>query len=80
MRRCSVTAIQAAPSVPDAPHLPWSTIPRLQGQSATYLAKALHDFRDGARAGTSNAAIMQGVARTLSEEDIRQLAGSLSAD
>jgi cytochrome c553 len=69
-----------APSVPDTPHLPWSTIPRLQGQSATYLAKALHDFRDGARAGTSNAAIMQGVARTLSEEDIRQLADALSAD
>lgn len=56
------------------PHPPWSTIPRLSGQSGAYLAKALRDFRDGARAGTSNAAIMHGVAATLRDEDIEALA------
>jgi cytochrome c553 len=46
----------------------------LQGQSGTYVAKALHDFRSGARGGTSNAAIMHGVAQTLSDADIQALA------
>jgi cytochrome c553 len=58
---------------------PWSTIPRLQGQSAMYVAKALHDFKSGARSGTSNAAIMHGVAGALSEPDIQSLAAYVEA-
>lgn len=63
----------------EAPRPPWTTIPRLRGQSATYLAKALRDFRSGARANTSNAQIMQGVAKTLDEADIQSLADYLAA-
>lgn len=63
----------------DAPRPPWSTIPRLRGQSAVYLAKALHDFRGGERAGTSNARIMQGVAKSLDEADIQALADYLAS-
>jgi cytochrome c553 len=62
-----------------APRPPWATIPRLQGQSATYVAKALQDFRSGARAGTSNAAIMRGVASALEDEDIRAVADFIEA-
>lgn len=58
----------------DAPHPPWTTVPRLHGQPATYVAKTLHDFRSGARGGTSNAEIMHGVTKTLSDEDIKALA------
>lgn len=57
----------------DAPQPPWSTFPRLHGQSAVYVAKALNDFRSGARSGTSNARIMHGVARTLDDADIQAL-------
>jgi cytochrome c553 len=63
----------------NAPRPPWATIPRLHGQSAAYVAKALQDFRSGARAGTSNAAIMRGVAATLDDEDIRALADFIEA-
>jgi cytochrome c553 len=62
-----------------APRPPWSTVPRLQGQSGAYVAKALHDFRDGARGGTSNAAIMHGVAQTLGDADIQALADFFDA-
>lgn len=57
----------------DAPQPPWSTFPRLHGQSAIYVTKALGDFRSGARGGTSNALIMHGVAQTLSDADIQAL-------
>jgi cytochrome c553 len=57
-----------------APRPPWATIPRLQGQSGAYVAKALHDFKGGARAGTSNAQVMHGVAKTLGDGDIKALA------
>ena len=43
--------------------------PRIAGQYADYLAKALHDYKSGARAN----AIMKGFADTLSEDDIRNL-------
>lgn len=56
------------------PRPPWSTIPRLRGQSGAYVAKALRDFRSGARGNTSNAAIMHGVAKTLDDADIQALA------
>jgi cytochrome c553 len=61
------------------PHPPWSTIPRLKGQSGVYVAKALRDFRDGARAGTSNAMIMHGVAGALDDAEIQALADFIDA-
>ncbi len=57
----------------DAPPPPWSTFPRLHGQSAIYVTKALGDFSSGARSGTSNALIMHGVAQTLGAADIQAL-------
>jgi cytochrome c553 len=61
------------------PHPPWSTIPRLKGQSGLYVAKALRDFRDGARAGTSNAMVMHGVAGALDDAEIQALADFIGA-
>ena len=57
----------------------WSTIPRLQGQSGVYVGKALHDFKSGARGKTSNAAIMHGVTKSLSEADIQSLSDFVDA-
>lgn len=62
-----------------SPHPPWSTIPRLRGQSAMYLTKRLTDFRNGLRPGTSNTRIMEGVARTLGDADMQALATYLSS-
>ena len=62
-----------------APRPPWSTVPRLQGQSGAYVAKALHDFKGGARGRTSNAAIMHGVAQSLDDADIQALADFIDA-
>lgn len=61
-----------------SPHPPWSTIPRLRGQSAIYLTKRLTDFRHGVRPGSSNTRIMEGVARTLDDADVQALATYLS--
>lgn len=49
--------------------------PRIAGQYADYLAKALHDYK----AGTRNNPIMQGFAATLSEEDIADLSAFFSS-
>ena len=57
----------------------WATIPRLRGQSPAYVAKALREFRDRERGRTSNAMIMQGIARSLSDADIQALADYLGA-
>jgi cytochrome c553 len=62
------------------PRPPWAAIPRLQGQSGAYVAKALNDFRSGARGATTNAAIMRGVARPLADADVQALADYLGAD
>jgi cytochrome c553 len=62
-----------------APRPAWSTIPRLHGQSGTYVAKALHDFKTGARDKTSNAAIMHGVAKSLGDADIQAVADFVDA-
>ncbi len=54
-----------------------STYPKLAGQFPDYLAKALNDYRSGARSN----AIMAGFAATLTDQDIENLAayyGSLS--
>ncbi|MFC5579811.1 c-type cytochrome [Rhodanobacter terrae] len=57
----------------DAPQPPWSTFPRLRGQSAIYVTKELGEFGSGARSGTSNALIMHGVAQTLDDAEIQAL-------
>ena len=44
--------------------------PKLAGQYATYLVKALHDYKSGERKNP----IMAGFAATLSEQDIADLA------
>ncbi|MDN3922460.1 c-type cytochrome [Roseateles violae] len=44
--------------------------PILQGQHAEYLAKQLHEFKDGKR----KSPVMQGMAAPLSDEDIRNVA------
>jgi cytochrome c553 len=51
------------------------TYPRLAGQYADYLAKALRDYKTGARKN----AIMAGFATTLSEQDIADLAAFFAA-
>jgi cytochrome c553 len=49
--------------------------PLLAGQYADYLAKALHDYKSGARVN----AIMAGFATTLTDEDIDNLAAFYAA-
>ena len=49
--------------------------PRVGGQYADYLAKALHDYKNGKR----NNPIMAGFAATLSDEDIDDLAAYFTA-
>lgn len=49
--------------------------PRIAGQYADYLAKALRDYKSGARAN----AIMKGFADTLSDEDIENLSAFFAA-
>jgi len=63
-----------------APHPPWSTIPRLRGQSAIYLSKRLSDFRNHSiRPGSSNTRVMEGVASTLDDADVQALSAYLSS-
>lgn len=50
------------------------TYPKLAGQYPDYLEKALRDYQTGARKN----AIMAGLAKPLSREDIRNLAAYLS--
>lgn len=61
-----------------APAPPWTSFPRLHGESALYVAKALKDFRSGARAGSSNAKVMEGMAKTLSEADVQALSAYIA--
>lgn len=49
--------------------------PKIAGQHADYLVKALQDYRSGARKN----AIMAGFAGTLSDEDIKNLAAYYAA-
>jgi cytochrome c553 len=49
--------------------------PRIAGQYADYLAKALHDYKSGARKN----AIMAGFATTLSDQDIEDLSAYFAA-
>ncbi len=67
------------PHPSSAPQPPWATFPHLRGQSALYLTKELGDFKHGARAGSSNAKVMHGVAQTLSDDDLQALSAFLSS-
>ncbi len=49
------------------------TYPRLAGQYADYMVKALKDYKEGKRGG-ANGALMTGLAATLSEQDMQDLA------
>lgn len=49
--------------------------PKIAGQHAAYLEKALKDYRDGFR----NNATMQSFAKGLTDEDIKELAAYFSA-
>ena len=46
------------------------SVPKLGGQQSDYVIKALHDYKSGARAHPS----MRGIAATLSDQDIADLA------
>jgi cytochrome c553 len=46
------------------------SVPKLGGQQADYMVKALHDYKSGARTHPS----MRGIAATLSDQDIADLA------
>ncbi len=67
------------PHPSSAPQPPWATFPHLRGQSALYVTKELGDFKRGARAGSSNAKVMHGVAQTLSDDDVQALSAYLNA-
>ena len=51
------------------------SVPKLGGQQAAYLEKALQDYKTGARKHPS----MRGIAATLSDQDIADLAAYYSA-
>lgn len=61
------------PHPSSAPQPPWATFPHLRGQSGLYLTKQLGDYKNGTRAGSSNAKVMQGVAQTLGDDDVQAL-------
>jgi cytochrome c553 len=67
------------PHPSSAPPPPWATYPHLRGQSSLYLARQLGDYWSGARAGSSNAKVMQGVAATLGDDDVQALSAYLDA-
>lgn len=73
------TGMGPQPHASGAPQPPWVTYPRLRGQPGLYLAKQLGDYRSGARAGSSNAKVMQGVAQTLDDTDVQALSTYLSS-
>lgn len=53
-------------------------IPRLAGQKADYVMKALHDYRTESRTNDRNA-IMQGVVKMMSDREIEAVAAYLAA-
>jgi cytochrome c553 len=66
------------PHPSSAPQPPWATFPHLRGQSGLYVTKQLGDFKSGARAGSSNAKVMHGIAATLDDDDVQALSTYLS--
>ena len=78
-RECATMNHGGTPHASSAPQPPWATYPHLRGQSSLYVAKQLGDFKSGARAGSSNAKVMQGVAATLGEDEVQALSAYLDA-
>jgi cytochrome c553 len=66
------------PHPSSAPQPPWATFPHLRGQSGLYVTKQLGDFKSGARAGSSNAKVMHGIAATLGDDDMQALSAYLN--
>jgi cytochrome c553 len=72
------TGLGPQPHPSSAPQPPWATFPHLRGQSGLYVTKQLGDFKSGARAGSSNAKVMHGIAATLDDDDVQALSTYLS--
>jgi len=72
------TGLGPQPHPSSAPQPPWATFPHLRGQSGLYVTKQLGDFKSGARAGSSNAKVMHGIAATLDDDDMQALSTYLS--
>jgi len=53
-------------------------VPRLAGRSPSYLVRQLHDFKTGFRSSSTGGA-MEIVSRTLSSEDIINLAAYIAS-
>lgn len=60
------------------PRTPWHTFPTLAGQHAPYVVEQLRAYRDGTRAGSTNARIMHGVAANLDDAQIEAIAAYLA--
>lgn len=60
-------------------HPRYDTYPALAQQQAAYLVARLSQYRDGTHADSSNALIMRGVAQSLDDAAIQQLASWLAA-
>ena len=71
-------ALGPRPHWSSAPQPPWATFPHLRGQSGLYVTKQLGDFKSGARAGSSNAKVMHGIAATLGDDDVQALSTYLN--
>lgn len=60
------------------PPTAWQTYPALAGQQAPYVVAQLKAYQSGARGQTTNARIMQGIARSLDESSMEQLAAYIN--
>lgn len=60
------------------PRAAWPSFPALAGQPVEYVVAQLQAYRDGARHGNTNAAIMHGVTGNLDDTDIQALAGYIA--
>lgn len=70
--------VQVAKGATGRPATAWHTYPTLAGQQANYVVAQLQAYQTGARADSSNARIMQAVARGLDEQAMRQIAAYVS--
>lgn len=70
--------VQAAKSATRRPATAWHTYPTLAGQQANYVVAQLKAYQAGARVESSNALIMQAVAKGLDEQSMQQIAAYVS--
>lgn len=57
---------------------PWHTFPALAGQQANYVVAQLQAYKDGTRAASSNAMVMQAVVRNMDQQTMQALAAFVS--